>query len=184
MARTPRTPRSRKAPAPAVTPAKAVRTIRASAQKAHLCDAKDETECKTQCEKGSAESCFNYARFVKKAKSSAVAMPMLKKACDGGFADGCAELGRVMSPSEATEQDEAKRPFALVVFKAEARMSEIGAFLADNNAAIVGGPTAPGVFRIAVPGETGAEYDRVVALIAAQPFVDSVTPGRRPADAN
>lgn len=34
MARTPRTPRSRKAPAPAVTPAKAVRTIRASAQKA------------------------------------------------------------------------------------------------------------------------------------------------------
>ena len=35
MARTTRTPRSRKAPAPAVTPAKAVRTIRASAQKAH-----------------------------------------------------------------------------------------------------------------------------------------------------
>lgn len=34
MARTTRTPRSRKAPAPAVTPAKAVRTIRASAQKA------------------------------------------------------------------------------------------------------------------------------------------------------
>ena len=34
MARTPRTPRSRKSPAPAVTPAKAVRTIRASAQKA------------------------------------------------------------------------------------------------------------------------------------------------------
>jgi poly(hydroxyalkanoate) granule-associated protein len=34
MARTSRTPRSRKAPAPAVTPAKAARTIRASAQKA------------------------------------------------------------------------------------------------------------------------------------------------------
>ena len=34
MARTTRTPRSRTAPAPAVTPAKAVRTIRASAQKA------------------------------------------------------------------------------------------------------------------------------------------------------
>ena len=34
MARTTRTSRSRKAPAPAVTPAKAVRTIRASAQKA------------------------------------------------------------------------------------------------------------------------------------------------------
>ena len=87
---------------------------RASAQKAHLCDAKDETECKTQCEKGSAESCFNYARFVKKAKSSAAAMPMLKKACDGGFADGCAELGRVMSPSEATEQDEAKAALAML----------------------------------------------------------------------
>lgn len=83
-----------------------------------------------------------------------------------------------------TEQDEAKRPFALVVFKADARMADIGAFLAANGAAIVGGPTATGVFRIAVPGETGAEYDRVVALIATQPFVDSVTPGRRPADAN
>lgn len=83
-----------------------------------------------------------------------------------------------------TEQDEAKRPFALVVFKADARMADIGAFLAANGAAIVGGPTATGVFRIAVPGETGAEYDRLVALIATQPFVDSVTPGRRPADAN
>lgn len=83
-----------------------------------------------------------------------------------------------------TEQDEAKRPFALVVFKADARMADIGAFLAANGAAIVGGPTATGVFRIAVPGETGPEYDRLVALIATQPFVDSVTPGRRPADAN
>lgn len=83
-----------------------------------------------------------------------------------------------------TEQDEAKRPFALVVFRADARMADIGAFLTANGAAIVGGPTATGVFRVAIPGETGAEYDRLVALVAAQPFVEQVTPGRRPADAN
>ncbi len=87
---------------------------RASANLAHLCDAKDESDCKAQCEKGSAESCFNYARFVRKGKSSAAAMPFQKKACDGGFADGCAELGRTMTPSEETDQDGAKQALAVL----------------------------------------------------------------------
>jgi len=81
------------------------------------------------------------------------------------------------------EGDAAKRPFALVVFKGDARMAEVGAFLSANGAAIIDGPTATGIFRVAVPGETGADYDRAVAAIAAQPFVDSVIPGRRPNDA-
>ena len=103
---------------------------------------------------------------------------VLYQAVYGGFGErGGVEIA-------GTEQDEAKRPFALVVFKADARMADIGAFLSANGAAIVGGPTATGVFRVAIPGETGAEYDRVVALVAAQPFVEQVTPGRRPADAN
>jgi TPR repeat protein len=64
---------------------------------AHQCDPKNEEECQTQCNKGSAESCFNYGILVKKGKkSAAAAMPFQKKACDGGFADGCAELGRAM----------------------------------------------------------------------------------------
>jgi hypothetical protein len=63
---------------------------------AHLCDPKDEVECKAQCEKGSAESCFNHARLVRVKTSWAASMPFDKKACDGGFAGGCAELGRAM----------------------------------------------------------------------------------------
>ena len=80
------------------------------------------------------------------------------------------------------EGDAAKLPFALVVFKADARMADVADFLADNGAAIIGGPTAGGVFRIAIPAETVADYDRIVGLIAAQPFAESVSPGRRPAN--
>ena len=65
---------------------------------AHLCDPADEAECKAQCEKGSAESCFNYGRLVAKASSRAAAMPFHKKGCDGGFAEACTELGRSMLP--------------------------------------------------------------------------------------
>ena len=65
---------------------------------AHLCNPKDEADCKAQCDKGSAESCFNYGRIVRQKTSLAAAMPFHKKACDGGFADGCAELGRAMMP--------------------------------------------------------------------------------------
>jgi TPR repeat protein len=68
------------------------------AAQAHLCDPKDEADCKAQCDKGSAESCFNYGRLVRKKTSRAAAMPFQKKACDGGFADGCAELGVSMLP--------------------------------------------------------------------------------------
>lgn len=103
---------------------------------------------------------------------------VLYQAVYGGFGErGGYEIA-------GTEQDEAKRPFALVVFRADARMADIGAFLSANGAAIVAGPTAAGVFRVAVSAETGADFDRAVALIAAQSFVESVTPGRRPADAN
>ena len=38
------------------------------------------------------------------------------------------------------------------------------------------------VFRIALPAKTVADYDRLVGLIAAQPFAESVIPGRKPAD--
>lgn len=72
---------------------------------AHLCDPKEEAECKAQCDKGSAESCFNYARIVRGQKSSQAAMPFDKKACDGGFADGCAQLGRAMLHALYAEDD-------------------------------------------------------------------------------
>jgi hypothetical protein len=39
-----------------------------------------------------------------------------------------------------------------------------------------------GMFRIALPAKTVADYDKLVGLIAAQPFTDTVIPGRKPAD--
>jgi len=79
-------------------------------------------------------------------------------------------------------QDMSKEPFALVVFKPDAKMAGIAAFLSANGASIIGGPTAGGVFRIAIAAKTVEEYDRIVTLIANQPFADKVSPGRRPAN--
>jgi hypothetical protein len=47
---------------------------------------------------------------------------------------------------------------------------------------IISGPTVGGVFRVALPVNTVADYDTLFGLIAAQPFVESATPGRKPAD--
>jgi anti-sigma-K factor RskA len=76
----------------------------------------------------------------------------------------------------------AAMPFALVVFKPDATMADISAFLDANDALIAGGPTAGGVYRIAIPAKTIADYDRVLGLIAAAPFAQSVVAGRKPAN--
>ena len=44
------------------------------------------------------------------------------------------------------------------------------------------GPAAGGVFKIGIRAVTAADYDRIVGLIAAQPFAETVVPGRKPAD--
>lgn len=74
----------------------------------------------------------------------------------------------------------ASMPFALVTFRPDARIADIAAFLAGNGAAIIGGPAGGGVFRIGIGAATGAEYDRLLGLIAAQPFTESAAAGRRP----
>ncbi|RVC48008.1 anti-sigma factor, partial [Mesorhizobium sp. M4B.F.Ca.ET.088.02.2.1] len=79
------------------------------------------------------------------------------------------------------EDELAKLPFALVKFKPEAKMADIAAFLDRNRLKIAGGPTADGVFRIAIPAETGDDYKKLLGLIAAQPFADAVIEGRKPA---
>jgi anti-sigma-K factor RskA len=83
-----------------------------------------------------------------------------------------------------THRDLSKEPFVLVVFKPDAKIADIVAFLSKNGASIVSGPTAGGVFRVAIAAKTAAEYDRSVALIADQPFAGKVSSGRRPADGN
>ncbi|CDX53972.1 conserved hypothetical protein [Mesorhizobium plurifarium] len=80
------------------------------------------------------------------------------------------------------QDDLAKLPFALVKFKPDAKMADIAAFLGQNGLKIAGGPTADGVFHLTVPASTAADYDRLVGLVAAQPFADAVVQGRKPAD--
>jgi hypothetical protein len=76
----------------------------------------------------------------------------------------------------------AKMPFAFVTFKPEAKIADIAAFLGENGATVLAGPAAGGVFKIGISAETQADYDRLVGLIAAQPFADTVVPGRKPDD--
>ncbi|TPM40209.1 anti-sigma factor [Mesorhizobium sp. B2-3-4] len=80
------------------------------------------------------------------------------------------------------EDDLAKMPFALVKFKADAKMADIAVFLDANKLKIVGGPTADGVFKLAIPATTAADYEKARGLIAAQPFAETVIEGRKPAD--
>ncbi|MEW9835536.1 anti-sigma factor [Mesorhizobium marinum] len=75
---------------------------------------------------------------------------------------------------------QAEQPFALVTFKPDARMSDIAAFLSEQGASIVSGPAPGGVFKVVIPAGTVAEYDRIVGLIAAQPFADTAITGRKP----
>ena len=78
--------------------------------------------------------------------------------------------------------DLAKMPFALVKFKPDAKMADIAVFLGENQLKIAGGPTADGVLRLGIPATTEADYERVLGLIAAQPFAAAVVEGRKPAD--
>ncbi|TGQ65451.1 MAG: anti-sigma factor [Mesorhizobium sp.] len=80
------------------------------------------------------------------------------------------------------QDDLAKMPFALVKFKPEAKMADIAGFLDANKLKIIGGPTADGVFRLAIPATTAADYERLRGLIAAQPLAETVIEGRKPAD--
>jgi anti-sigma-K factor RskA len=80
------------------------------------------------------------------------------------------------------DSDLAGASFALVTFKPDATMAEIAAFLSGNGLKIATGPNADGVFRIALPAKTAADYDRLLALIAGQPFVQAALAGRKPAD--
>ncbi len=72
---------------------------------AYLCNPRDEGECKTQCEAGSAPSCTSYGLLVLQSawndgheKANARARPFLKRACDAGDMRGCAGYARATFP--------------------------------------------------------------------------------------
>lgn len=65
---------------------------------AYVCAPADKADCRAQCDKGNAESCFHaampdFATDVKDRLPIAEAMKLLAKACDGGSARGCTGLG-------------------------------------------------------------------------------------------
>jgi anti-sigma-K factor RskA len=92
------------------------------------------------------------------------------------------EPGGRGGPVEIAGTEARDMPFALVTFKPDARIADISAVLADQGAVILSGPAAGGVFKIGIPAKTAADYERVVGLIAAQPFADTVSAGRKPAN--
>lgn len=106
--------------------------------------------------------------------AAAVALLLVQAVVEPGGRGGDFEIAGAGDPADM--------PFALVTFRPEAAIGEINAFLSGHGAVVIAGPAAGGVFRIGLPAASGAEYERLVGLIAAQPFVDTVLPGRKPDD--
>jgi anti-sigma-K factor RskA len=105
------------------------------------------------------------------AAAAAVALVLVQAVTEPGGRGG---------PVEIAGTEAADMPFALVTFKVDARIADVAAFLSEHRATIMSGPAPGGVFKIGIPVETTADYDRIVGLIAAQPFADTVVTGRKP----
>ena len=72
-----------------------------SLEEAHICKPSDEDECRTQCEKGSAESCYNLAAhtwFSNGKRQSGY--EAFKKSCEKGFAEGCGYQAELMGRND------------------------------------------------------------------------------------
>jgi TPR repeat protein len=94
---------------------KARTCIRPDATRTFLCDASFYEECRAQCQKGSARSCWNaaanrrgpWSRGQKNRDEDAAAF--LERACKGGFQPACAELGYMFGrPGSKQDKDRAR----------------------------------------------------------------------------
>jgi anti-sigma-K factor RskA len=74
--------------------------------------------------------------------------------------------------------------FVLVIFKPEAKLSDIAALLKASGAQMADGPSAAGAFKIKVSAATIADYDADSAALAKSPLVEKLIPGRKPDEAN
>lgn len=74
--------------------------------------------------------------------------------------------------------------FVLVTFKPEAKLGDIASLLKASGGHIADGPDASGMFKIALPAASIANYDRIVGELAKSPLVGQVIPGRKPDAAN
>ncbi|MFZ1774125.1 MAG: anti-sigma factor [Rhizobiaceae bacterium] len=68
----------------------------------------------------------------------------------------------------------------LVAFKPAATAEAIAALLAQSGATIIDGPKPGGFFRLAIPAENTADYDRIVKQITDAPEIASMLPGKKP----
>jgi hypothetical protein len=105
------------------------------------------------------------------AAAAAIALVLVQAVTEPGGRGG---------PVQIAGTEDVDMPFALVTFKPDATIVDIAGYLSGQGATIISGPAAGGVFKIGIPAETVADYDRVVGLIAAQPFAETVLTGRKP----
>jgi TPR repeat protein len=67
---------------------------RESKEIAHVCKPDDVADCKEQCDKGNGQSCDHYGVLAARGKAPGVdAKALFEKACKGGSASGCGNLG-------------------------------------------------------------------------------------------
>jgi TPR repeat protein len=85
-----------------------------------MCDFTELDECKAQCEKGDAKSCWNVAAFIVdrglnpiKADPRAEAFIWLSKSCAQGYAHACGNAGEALRHGVAVEKD-VKRGMAML----------------------------------------------------------------------
>jgi hypothetical protein len=70
--------------------------------------------------------------------------------------------------------------FVFIAFNPDAKLADMAALLKASGAKIIDGPSAAGVFKIAVSAATVADYDAVSATLAKSPLVQQLIPGRKP----
>jgi len=88
-----------------------------SANAAFVCDAKNEMQCKEQCDKGSLESCYNLGVILTKKPGREQSIPHFRKACEGELPEACASLGIELIPNDDDPDLVAKARAALGFLK-------------------------------------------------------------------
>ena len=71
---------------------------------------------------------------------------------------------------------------ALVTFKPFASMNAVAGLLGASGVRIIDGP-ASGAFKLSIPAITPADYERMLQALSKSDLVQTVIPGRKPADA-
>lgn len=87
------------------------------ANAAFVCEAKNETQCKEQCDKGSNESCYNLGVILSKKVEPTRAIPVFRKACEAELPEACAALGIQLMPDDDDPDVAAKAKDSLSYLK-------------------------------------------------------------------